>query len=435
MTTKVNYNQVKGAPVNIMDYGASPSASAATNTAAIIAAIAAADYAVFVPEGIFVINATIPINRDSLTIFGTSSVGSCIEANGAFPIFTLASDTSVVTLEGFQLRHLYLKNGTNGISCVRSSGTLVNVNTLHTHDVRFYGTTAPAIYFSGTKVGHYLNEYTDTVFFRCAGSFFMDAIYDLTTTRFQRCRFEESSVGGIYIETTSNSCVQVTIDNCRFETTTGTTSPIQILGGCQAVCITRNYFETTTLTVPQMTFSSLTGLTERMLIEQNYVSANATYQTVITFIGQANYVTIVNNAFRPNQAADIVGDALYCFNFIVYGNSSVGMLTFPAAGVGVKPSRALDVYTNSASVLNAGTLSVSPTVAVGQIWQIYVGVYTASTNLALSCIAVVTADGASYANNQFASAGLAVSFSGTRFIVTNTTGNTHVLMVSATRVY
>jgi hypothetical protein len=58
--TKVSYSMIAGAPINILDFGASPSASSAVNTAAIQAAI---DYAgglgggtVIVPDGVFAVS-------------------------------------------------------------------------------------------------------------------------------------------------------------------------------------------------------------------------------------------------------------------------------------------------------------------------------------------------------------------------------------------
>jgi len=71
--TKATYSMVNGAPFNIVDYGALESASGATNTAAIQAAIDAADAAgggvVYVPYGIYPV-ATVTTNAAS----GSASV-------------------------------------------------------------------------------------------------------------------------------------------------------------------------------------------------------------------------------------------------------------------------------------------------------------------------------------------------------------------------
>lgn len=60
--TKASYSMIAGAPVNILDYGASPTASAATNDAAIVAAVAMCNTMVqpklVIPDGEFTISNT-----------------------------------------------------------------------------------------------------------------------------------------------------------------------------------------------------------------------------------------------------------------------------------------------------------------------------------------------------------------------------------------
>ena len=56
--TKATYSMIDGALVNVLDYGASPSASASVNRAAIQSAINAADY-IYIPEGTYEIDATL----------------------------------------------------------------------------------------------------------------------------------------------------------------------------------------------------------------------------------------------------------------------------------------------------------------------------------------------------------------------------------------
>lgn len=56
--TKVSYSLIAGEQVNILDFGASPSATAAVNTAAIQAALATGS-SLFFPEGIYDVNASI----------------------------------------------------------------------------------------------------------------------------------------------------------------------------------------------------------------------------------------------------------------------------------------------------------------------------------------------------------------------------------------
>lgn len=85
--TKVSYSMITGAPANIMDYGASPSASAATNTAAIQQCINE-NQVIYIPKGTYQINGPITINSAPVsggqrTIFGDSRERSVIQATTA----------------------------------------------------------------------------------------------------------------------------------------------------------------------------------------------------------------------------------------------------------------------------------------------------------------------------------------------------------------
>lgn len=71
--TKVSYSMIAGAPVNVLDFGASPSASAAVNTAAIQAAIAS-EREIIIPEGIYALNPFVIEDITYLTIRGQGKV-------------------------------------------------------------------------------------------------------------------------------------------------------------------------------------------------------------------------------------------------------------------------------------------------------------------------------------------------------------------------
>ena len=74
--TKVSYSMIAGAAVNAIDYGASPSASASANTAAINAALATGK-SVYVPEGTYDIDdALVPVGNQ--TLFGETQLGTVI---------------------------------------------------------------------------------------------------------------------------------------------------------------------------------------------------------------------------------------------------------------------------------------------------------------------------------------------------------------------
>ena len=82
--TKVSYSMIEGAPANILDFGASPTATAAQNAAAIVAAAASARK-VIIPSGSYDCTAfTLPANtflsgygiNASKLIFTTGNAGT-----------------------------------------------------------------------------------------------------------------------------------------------------------------------------------------------------------------------------------------------------------------------------------------------------------------------------------------------------------------------
>lgn len=82
--TRVSFSMITGAPANILDYGASPSASATVNTAAIQACINE-NKVVYIPSGVYQINGPITLNSAAVsggqrTIFGDSRERSIIRA-------------------------------------------------------------------------------------------------------------------------------------------------------------------------------------------------------------------------------------------------------------------------------------------------------------------------------------------------------------------
>ncbi|CAB4188441.1 Pectate lyase superfamily protein [uncultured Caudovirales phage] len=76
--TKVSYSMITGAPVNVLDYGASPSASGAANLSAIQAAIDSLPNtggSVYIPAGNYTIDGTITFPTNNIILFGDGGVG------------------------------------------------------------------------------------------------------------------------------------------------------------------------------------------------------------------------------------------------------------------------------------------------------------------------------------------------------------------------
>jgi hypothetical protein len=71
--TKVSYSMIQGEPLNVLDYGASPSASASVNTAAIQSALNDAltlKRAVYVPAGVYELNGTLTYPGKNVCMYG-----------------------------------------------------------------------------------------------------------------------------------------------------------------------------------------------------------------------------------------------------------------------------------------------------------------------------------------------------------------------------
>lgn len=121
--TKASFAMINGAPANILDYGASPSASAATNTAAIQQCINE-NSVVYIPAGTYQINGPITINSASVsggqrTIYGDSRERSVIQAT-----------TSDSRLENNVYRHdaIVLENFTFNGNSIAVGGVSLGVN-------------------------------------------------------------------------------------------------------------------------------------------------------------------------------------------------------------------------------------------------------------------------------------------------------------------
>ena len=78
--TKVSYSMIAGAQINVLDYGASPSASASVNRIAIQAAIDAggADCDIYFPAGNYAVDAQITIANDHVNLLGAGKNATTI---------------------------------------------------------------------------------------------------------------------------------------------------------------------------------------------------------------------------------------------------------------------------------------------------------------------------------------------------------------------
>jgi len=124
--TKASYSMISGAVVNALDFGMSPTASAAANKAALLAAInsvAGDGVAIFIPSGTYNCTADITITKLNVTIFGTTTGYRYYGANYGGTTINFTSGTngfnvSTTASDYFCLRDIVLTGNnavTNGI--------------------------------------------------------------------------------------------------------------------------------------------------------------------------------------------------------------------------------------------------------------------------------------------------------------------------------
>ena len=105
--TKATNSMIEGASVNVLDFGASPSASAAVNTAAIQAAIDSLSTTggrVYVPAGAYTISGTLAISGFGITLSGEGSESTTIvQSTGTIPNLQVGGNFNCV--ENLTLQH------------------------------------------------------------------------------------------------------------------------------------------------------------------------------------------------------------------------------------------------------------------------------------------------------------------------------------------
>jgi parallel beta-helix repeat protein len=87
--TKVTYSMIDGDVANVVDYGASPTASATVNAAAFNAALSAGFSGVYIPAGTYEVNATLAVSSNT-TIF----------SDGFATVHQVADNTTTFLLDG-----------------------------------------------------------------------------------------------------------------------------------------------------------------------------------------------------------------------------------------------------------------------------------------------------------------------------------------------
>lgn len=156
--TKVSYSMIAGEVVNVLDYGASPTASAAANTTAFQAAIDSSDNAiVFVPEGTYQISSTLTSTKPGKLIirgagaFQADHLGSCLQYTGTGTLFNVGTADGNPDSTGFSgdftLENLSLYTTTGAVGTKVTNSRYVTIK-----DCVYLGWSSKVVWLYGGNV-------------------------------------------------------------------------------------------------------------------------------------------------------------------------------------------------------------------------------------------------------------------------------------------
>lgn len=317
--TKVSYSMVVGATANVLDYGASPSAAASTNTAAFIAALAVSDI-VYVPSGNYALNGAITVIS-----------GKRLYGNGASSIltFTFTGGDSAIKLTGTSGRQQIV-----GLSII-ATALCTKVISVGSPMVFLNGLTI--VQQTATGHGIYLeDEVTNVTYsFGCQISecritgIKTTGNYGIRTALYSQATLIQNNLletWGTHIYV-NGAITQLSITDNILEATSETGSAINVNSGgaAYAISILRNYFEENQTCV-KVTAGTLNGLT----IAENYAVRNTAYGAATAYfyhnlagaISAASSNTIVDQNYVLDFGTFLGLEDQYGSNFIsVRGNT------------------------------------------------------------------------------------------------------------------
>ena len=362
--TKVSYLMIDGAYVNVLDYGASSGATAATNTAAFIAALAAAKSAssgidqngnpggtVFVPRGRYQLNPDqiiIPewVNLKgagkSATMLVAATAGTTLIRMGTAAEPTYRTSISGLTIYGASLNitglsifaSYWMSDDIEVTNCnyhgiyLYSSYTGKAYNTY----VSYCSTSAgyAGIYMTGVATGAGVN---DVNFYGGSLQYCFDSvrIQNCNGVWFDGMSVQSSKRNAFVIDPSSFGVSGVTVRNCYFEANSDTVAGAIISGG------------------------DLSYVT----IENNYFAGPGAFQTVTIKGDNFNQVKIINNQFDSAPAQnpyfiglgnELVPPTVFTRNLII-GNGSAND-AIPLFSPTLKTFADSQLYPNNAVTTN-----------------------------------------------------------------------------------
>ena len=332
--TKVSYSMIDGAYVNVLDYGASSSATAAVNTAAFIAALNAAKSnstgedpsgnpagTVFIPRGRYQINPDQIVIPNWVNLKGAgktatqlvaATAGTTLIALGSAATPTYRTSISDLTLFGNSLN-------LSGLSIFASYWFMYNVevNAFNYHGIYLYSS--------------YTGKAYNTYVFYCAASAGYAGIYMTGVSSgsgVNDVNFFGGSLSYCYDSIRIENCNGVVFDGVSIQSSKRNAinlaaSSFDVTG----VTFQNGYFEANCDTYPGSIFF---GTFTKLTVANNYFAGSGAFQTKAIAGYGYNQCTIINNIFDtlPTQNPAFIGlvdeaavSAVFQRNLII-GNSS-----------------------------------------------------------------------------------------------------------------
>lgn len=191
--TKVSYSLINGAYANVLDFGASPSATAAVNAAAIQAAIDSGAKGVYVPAGDYQIDTTILIaNKAGFVLQGEGMLTSLSWTGTAGGTMMTMRGSWFSTIKNLWLNCNSLADTSLNMPCYLS-GTDTYVSTMNSFEHCRFGNTRV-----GTGTGVVIGDNVGV---------------QLDNLNFYKCFFENA---GKLASVTGNVTLHINFDNCVF---------------------------------------------------------------------------------------------------------------------------------------------------------------------------------------------------------------------------
>ena len=205
--TKASYSMIKGAPANVLDYGADPT-GATDSSAAFLAALQASSE-VYVPEGTYQVSVTIPrtITYGPKKLFGAGTSGTTSAGTVLIPppgaTFVIRVDASTGYMQYFQLSNLNINNPNAVANCLGLLFNGVDVNSIS--DYHTITNVNINNFFYGIQIfGRMIQATFSQVYVaECVTALYvlpdpLSVAFNLNT--FINCAFNNSDNQGVYID-------------------------------------------------------------------------------------------------------------------------------------------------------------------------------------------------------------------------------------------